>query len=217
MSFLQRRTQFEEGLNERPFVDSDASFGADILNTAKAKDQFAAILIRRRRFFGLVKSYYLNVRPPEDDVYKNRIGLFAGKPKFNDSMNERIENWEQCARRELEEETGLTGEDVGAFHPLCDLSGTNSQNETNLGAIFITDIKSDFGGRIRTYLVQENAKIRKEIDGVPRADWARAPIGELYVLTITPFFGLRTFFGRWSKFTPQAAFALISAFDKYDG
>jgi len=199
----------------KSIVDVVASdFCANILDTAKASDQFAAILLRKRLWFGIT-AYYFNLRPQNDDVYAGRVGLFAGKPNFN-SDNERIEEWQACALRELDEETGLSDDQVSALEPLCDLSGKNSKNATNVGAIFLGNIAKKINAKlIAKNIADKNAEIERD-NQVRKAKGEKLKnlIGSLYVIWRYPSGAISS--SNWAILTPQASFALISAIDKYD-
>lgn len=203
------------GAEKEAAFAATAKYCADILQVKNAEDRFAAVLLRRKVWRGRwVSEYLLNARPHGDDVYAGRIGLFGGKLEF-DQKKQKDESWFDCAVRELKEETGLAATEVGPLTPIGDLTGTNSAKRINEGAIFIAEIEFNAAPRIRAHIDAENVKIAAENGRAPAGSKPRNPIGGLFVLK--HFGGGRTNLWRsWPRLTPQASFALITAFDAFD-
>lgn len=188
-------------------------FCANILDVAKVEDQFSAVLLRKR-LNPWEYAYYFNLRPENDNVYSSRVGLFGGKPFRNESTNERVESWLACAYRELQEETKLTRTDVSALEPLCDLSGKNSRNDTTVGAIYFADVERHVSKRVLRRNVRErNQEIRLNNENLRPGQVRQNEVGDVYVVRVCKSGKLRI--PNLKVFTPQAAFALITAIDKH--
>ena len=195
---------------ERTFVgefvfDSQTKFDAinGILETQtgpKVLHQYAGVLIKKDGFLG--PTYYLNKRPSKetDKVYENRVGLFAGKRDI-----EKEETYKACAKREIWEEMRL---DINEkeLDDIMVLQSWDSAGNTNVGHIFIKRFgffdREPNRSRIRKHMQSENRKGEN--------------VGDLRVVKrwFWRFFSWKIFLPLdWSRYTPEAIYALIHDFD----
>lgn len=160
------------------------------------KDRFALVLLKQDTVVG--PEYWLELRERRDTVYPGRLALFGG-------MRKEGETSEACAVREIKEETGHDIGEADLIH-LFQISSQNDFGQVTEGDVYLYKFewrpfrKKLSKSRFRS---AREKNMKEEPEDI---------IGQPFVIQ-RHFFSWFSYLN-WTRFTPEAAYALIVDLDR---